>query len=114
MLLGFEEFDRDRERELFLDAARELLDEEREELRDLEPDLERCECAGDCEPSFALVSVCSGERDFERDLDLLLPPSRGEADPFGEGDLDGDLEYDLLELALEQTEAGDPFRTGDD
>lgn len=90
-MLGFEEFDLDLERELFLDAARELLDEECEELRDLEPDLiERCECVGDCEPSLALISVCSGERDLERDLDTSLLFS--ETDPFGEGDLDGDLE----------------------
>lgn len=37
-LPGFTEFDLDLERE-FLDPPRELLDSEREELRDLEPDL---------------------------------------------------------------------------
>lgn len=86
-MLGFEEFDLDLERELFLDAARELLDEVCEELRDLEPDLiERCECVGDCEPSLAPISVRSGERDLERDLDTSLLFS--ETDPFGEGDLE--------------------------
>lgn len=82
----------DVERKLFLDAARELLDEEWEELRDLEPDFpEWCECAGDCEPFLALASLGSGEWDLERDLDVLfLFP--GEIDPLGEGDLDGDLE----------------------
>lgn len=76
--------------------------------------MERCECAGDCEPSLALASARSRERDLERDLDTLLLPLTGETDLLGEGDLDGDLEYDFLELALERIEAGDPFRTGDD
>lgn len=92
---GFIEFDLDLERELFLDAARELLDEEWEELRDLEPDFaEWCECAGDCEPFLALVSLGSGEWDLERDLDrdVLFLFLAGETDLFGEGDLEGDLE----------------------
>lgn len=38
----------------------------------------------------------------------------GEAEPFREGERDGDLEYDFLKLAFERTEAADPARTGDD
>lgn len=93
MSLGVIKFDLDLERELFLDVARELLDEEWEELRDLEPDFpEWCECAGDCEPFLALVSLSSGEWDLERDLDVLFLFPDGEIDLLGEGDLDGDLE----------------------
>lgn len=72
-LSGFIEFDLDRERELFLDAAGELfLDPDREELRDLEPDFaERCEC-GDCELFLTFFSAGSREWDLDRDLDILL------------------------------------------
>jgi len=84
--LGFAEFDLDLERELFLDAW-ELLDWEREEPGDLEPDFaEWCERTGDCE-TF-LVSTGSSEWDLERDLDTLLLPFAGETDPLGEGDLE--------------------------
>lgn len=126
-LLGFGEFDLDLDRELLRDPAGELFcDSAGEELRDLEPDFPDLTDRGECDASLATSFTLSG--DFEGDLDVLrLPPDfeldldvlwfltdPGEAEPFREGEPEGDLEYDFLELALECTEAGDPGCPGDD
>lgn len=127
-LLRLADVDLDLDRECSGDPIELFLDSSKEELLDLDCNLVFAEYDNNRDLFPVTFSSTSGVGDLEGDFETLFLPADleldldldfrfvmvGEADPFLEGECEGDLEYDFLELSLEATEAGDPACTGDE